>query len=575
MSANEIFALEQNFKVWQEGRAEGLSDDIKPWVYYCVDQFLKPYGLPDEELIYGITDGRHDGGIDAIYFFVDKNFIKNDTKLNTRKEQPNALIIIIQVQSNGGFSPLEMEKQKSFTEHLLDLHKDANVFKSRYNAQLIEIMRVFKEKYKSISANFPKLKVEYFYITKIDTVGPDKVAEETAEDIKNLVKNHFSKAEVEYHFVNAQALMDQVALRAIKSKLLTWGEIPMQTDEGYVGLVSLEHFYHLITDESGNLSENMFEENVRGYGGESVINKQIKYTLEGDNETNFWLLNNGITIVVPDCQTEGRLGLNLTDPQIVNGLQTSREIYRYLANKENKADSRKVLVKVIKTDDSELQDMIVRATNSQSILPKGSLRGVDPIHHRIEDLFKVAGLYYDRRKGFYKDKGKPIAKIVSLTELIQAVVSILLQRPDDARRRPSDYLSKDTLYLSVYGPDKYPLGIYLKSVEILRRVQNYIQKISELDKTEKLNLKFYVAMLAVCEITQEAVPSIESVEQIVPDDISDSLLSDSVEIVRGIYITLTNKDGETPKGPDVLRSLKLYIEGKFSSDNEETNNEEL
>ena len=566
MSANDIFALEQNFKLWEENRAKGLPSDIKPWVYYCVDQFLKPYGLSDEDLIYGITDGTLDGGIDAIYFFVEKDLVKGDTKLKTKKERPDALIIIIQVQSRGGFSPLEINKQYRFTDHLLNLHAEAKTFKSKYHAQLIEIMGVFKEKYKSISGNFPKLKVEYFYITKIDSVRPDKNAEDAAEEVKELVRKHYDKGEANYHFINAQDLMNQVILRPLKTKEFNWSEQPMRTSEGFVGLVTLEDFYKLITDESGELSENMFEENVRGYQGDVAVNTEIQKTLREDKTTNFWLLNNGITIVVPECQTAGLLGLTLTDPQIVNGLQTSREIFAYFKEQENKSDSRKILVKVIKTDNSELQDMIVRATNSQSNLPKGSLRGVDPIHHKIEDTFMTAGLFYDRRKGFYKDKGKPIAKIVSPTELIQSMISILLQHPDDARRRPSDYLSKDELYPLVFGPDKFPLGIYLKTVEIMRRVQSYIQKFSDLDRTEKLNLKFYVAMLVACEITRESIPSVESVEQISIDDISDSLLSECVEVIRNIYKRLTKK-GETAKGPDVLKMLKQYINKKFPPTN--------
>jgi hypothetical protein len=41
----------------------------------------------------------------------------------------------------------------------------------------------------------------------------------------------------------------------------------------------------------------------------------------------------------------------------------------------------------------------------------------DQIHRDIEELFKGSGLFYDRRKGFYKDQGKPIKKIVSVNLL--------------------------------------------------------------------------------------------------------------------------------------------------------------
>jgi len=37
------------------------------------------------------------------------------------------------------------------------------------------------------------------------------------------------------------------------------------------------------------------------------------------------------------------------------------------------------------------------------------------------------------RKGRHRDEGWPINRIIGIVETLQAVVSILLQRPDDAR----------------------------------------------------------------------------------------------------------------------------------------------
>jgi hypothetical protein len=110
--------------------------------------------------------------------------------------------------------------------------------------------------------------------------------------------------------------------------------------------------------------------------------------------------------------------------------------------------------------------------------------------------------------------------------LIQAVVSIILQQPDNARRRPSDYLIKEESYNAVFGADKFPLNIYLKCVHILRKVQQFVQPLKNLDRTEKLNFKFYVAMLVACRLTNESEPSIESLEQIHLGDVNDKLLSD-------------------------------------------------
>lgn len=563
MSQNDIVALEANFNNWQEDRAIGLASEINPFVYYCVEQFLKPYDVSDEEILYGITDGGNDGGIDGIYFFVNGVLVREDTKIDTKSDKPKVNVIIFQIKSSGGFSPIEINKLDLFTDDLIDLSKPAKQFKVKYHSELIEIMQVFKDKYLQIVGNFPELAIDYYYISKIDEKQADTKAKDAAEKLKNVVKKHFSKARAEFHFINAQGLLEQAKKRPLREKTINWTEAPMATKEGYVGLVKLRDYFDFIKDENGQLADRMLEANVRGYQGDITVNKQIRQTLLGNSDINFWLLNNGITVIASEEQTAGHLKLSLIDPQIVNGLQTSREIFDYFSTSYPKSEERNILVRVIVTPNSVVQDAVIKATNNQTKLPEGSLRTTDPIHHRIEDLFKQADLYYDRRKGVYKDRGKPISKIVSVTELIQAVVSIILQQPDDARRRPSDYLTKDENYNAVFSVDKFPLNIYLKCVQILRKVQHFIQPLKTLDRTEKLNFKFYVAMLVTCRLTNEVEPSIESLEQINLDNVTDKLLSTCLKEIQMIYKTL-GKNGEVVKGPDFLENVIKHINPKFS-----------
>src|SRR5690606_5720023 len=144
--------------------------------------------------------------------------------------------------------------------------------------------------------------------------------------------------------------------------------------------------------------------------------------------------------------------LTVDDPQIVNGLQTSRVIFDTL--KKGTEDNRTVLIRIIETTDQKTQDRIIKATNSQNRMQPASLRMTDQIHRDIEQIFHSDGLFYDRRKGFYKDQGKPIKKIISANAVAQAVISIILQRPDDARARPGDYFKDEAKYQSIFGSKK-------------------------------------------------------------------------------------------------------------------------
>lgn len=129
-------------------------------------------------------------------------------------------------------------------------------------------------------------------------------------------------------------------------------------------------------------------------------------------------------------------------------------------------------------------------------------------------------------RGSIKIKASLIKKIISVTELLQAVVSILLQRPDDARGRPSDYVKDDDKYEQVFGEDRFPLAVYLTCLQIMNRVEDFVDSLEGMERSEKLDVMFYVAALLVCKLTQEADPSPEKVFLIKASAIDDNVLMD-------------------------------------------------
>lgn len=555
MSLNDILALEANFSNWVSERAVGLKKNIDPFVYYCVEQFVKPFELSDEEILYGIVDGPNDGGVDAIYFLVNRILVREDTVLETRGES-KVNLVIIQVKSSNGFSPLEVNKQFFFTDDLLELSRQASTLTTKYKRQLIEIMQVFKEKYSTILGTFPSVTIDYYYITKGDEISPNPTAADAAARVKDKVKQHLNKAVCGFHFINAQRLLEQIQRRPPREKTLVWSETPMYTKEGYVGLVKLRDYYDFIKDEQGELADRIFEANVRGFQQDTPVNKQIRKSLGSGETANFWLLNNGITIIAARAQP-AHLQLSLEDPQIVNGLQTSREIFNYFYHDKPQSEERSILIKVIETADAIVQDAVIKATNSQNKMESASLRATDPIHHKIEDLFKQYDLYYDRRKGFYKDKGKPIAKIVSVTELLQAVLSVVLQRPNDARGAPAQYIKDDNKYKQVFGEDEYPLGVYPVCLQIVNRVENYLGSY-DMSRSDEQNVKFYIAALLSCRLTQEVDPSPDKLVRLNISDIDDEILKDCYRRVLKMYIELGGSD-IVAKGPLMVKRLRKYI----------------
>ena len=262
--------------------------------------------------------------------------------------------------------------------------------------------------------------------------------------------------------------------------------------------------------------------------------------------------------------------LKVVDPQIVNGLQTSREIFDYFSDEdaalEREEESRSVLVRVIQTSDTDIMDGVIRATNSQNRMQEASLRMTDPIHRKIEDLLKPYGILYDRRKGYYKDQGAPINAIISPTLLAQAVIAILLQRPDDARGRPGNYFRDDAKYELIFGEEKLPLPVYLSCIRIMARVQRFLY--TSLDTmADYKNLQFYVGALVASELTQQLDPSPELLlEKTDPQKITSDFIRPSFRRVFRIYESLSKTiDRDTvARGPELLKKLRRQTKRRFS-----------
>jgi hypothetical protein len=250
-------------------------------------------------------------------------------------------------------------------------------------------------------------------------------------------------------------------------------------------LVSLEALVSFLSDVKGNLIRGLFDANVRDFLGKTEVNDAIRATLETlRDDENFWWLNNGVTIVASSIDQKGRR-LALSEPLLVNGLQTSNVIFEFMTDTvvdeevKKKRRSQIILMKIIVPPSEQVRDEIIKATNSQTNIPKPYLRGMDTVHRNIEDHLKAAGLYYERRKNQYKNMGKTRPTIVTLAEMAQALMAALLFRAGDARGRPNSLLKSDDDYQSLFS-ESYPLDAF-KNVILAKRaiIKSFDKRISK------------------------------------------------------------------------------------------------
>ncbi len=265
-----------------------------------------------------------------------------------------------------------------------------------------------------------------------------------------------------------------------------------------------------------------------------------------------------MTILAEDVSAPGGKELIIHNPEIVNGLQTSNEIYRYFKNSNQPEEARSLLVRVIVPEDEESRDKIIRATNSQTPIPKASLRATDSIHRDIEDYFKPRGLFYDRRKNFYKNEGKKPADIVSLPFLAQCVMAITMQKPDFARARPSTLLEDNTSYDKLYNRSNDVKAYYVAAL-IGKKVERHLKSISQLTNSDKNNIKFYMAYVVGAKLTNTKYPGFKSLSKVNPNDISEDVVNKSYEFVSELYSLLGGGD-KLAKGQEFIKRIKSDIE---------------
>ena len=551
MGANDRVLLENLLKQQNAEQAPNLSaDDF--FEFFVADQVLKDYDLTLEEIRDGIVDGGGDGGIDAAYVFVNGRLLGEDDDIDGIRKDVAIDIVFVQSKNTDGFTEGALEKLRASAESLLDLSIPIEGQGKTYNEPLIKIIKRFRDAYGKLASRLPKLSISYSYAAKGSEVHPNVTRK--VEALEDSLRALFSDLKFEFGFLRDADLVALARVKPRASRKLVTKAYPLQDSGAYICLVQLSSLFEFVTD-SGKLARHIFDSNVRDHQGKTEVNTDIQETLRGKESEDFWWLNNGITILADAAQYDGT-GVTIQNPQIVNGVQTSTEIYNYLASrKSEEQENRSVLVRVLVPDGEESQDRIIKATNSQNAIGVATLRSTEKIHRDIEQFFRTDGLFYDRRKNYYRNEGRPIAKIISIPYLAQAVMAIALRRPDNARARPSSLLKTDDQYVKVFS-DKYPLVLYITCAKVMRKVDEFLYSQPKLQRKDINNLRFYVAMIVSMNETGLPQPKPKQIGDINASLISIASLTSAYEEAKAKYTELGGTD-QIAKGPELVKQLAM------------------
>ena len=212
------------------------------------------------------------------------------------------------------------------------------------------------------------------------------------------------------------------------------------------------------------------------------------------------------------------------------------------------------MIKIVSSEDEEVRDKIIKATNSQNAVQPATLRATDKIQRDIEATLKGLGLFYDRRKNFYKNEGKPADKIVSIPLMAQVLMSILLGRPDDARARPSSLIKDDNTYLQLFS-EQLPIHVYSVAGILIKRVESYLKTKDGLTASDRNNLRFYVASYIIWLLSGKTGPTADDISKIDPAEIDDELIDRVTDSVFEQYSALGGSD-QVAKGAALKAAIR-------------------
>ncbi len=477
------------------------SDDSELFELFCFDQVLKDFDPSPDELESGWTDGGNDGGIDGFFIHVDGRVATPETKEYAARKGPSICLHILTVKRTPAFEQQPVDSLISSLGELLDLGVADRQLKYPYNEAILTQRDLFSSLYISLAERQPLLSVYIHYCSRGDSTKVSEQVSSRAQILTELVKGLFSQANVTFLFTGASELLAMARRQKDFSLRLPFLETYISREgKNYILLCSLSAYFRFITDADGVLRRYLFESNVRDYLGEVLINRDIHSTLarrENPNVTDFWWLNNGVTILGTAASVVGK-ELCIENVQIVNGLQTTETIYRYFSEAPRDDDARAILVKVILAADDETRARIIKATNYQNTVDLASLRGLDKIQRDIEAFLADRGWFYDRRRNFYKNIEKPMDRIVSMPYLASAIRAIALGDPAKSPKQRSKSLRDEETYKQIFVP-AWDLNVYLASLEITRSVEVALHTRRNVWDTPPISLVHFIGYVYTCK----------------------------------------------------------------------------
>ena len=472
---------------------------------YCVVEqwYTETYNLQD--IIIG--EGG-DCGIDSIAIIVNGNMVTSkeeiDDIIEVNKSLSDINFIFVQAKTSASFDYGEMG---TFGVGVKDFFsEDPQMVRNEGIVEKNEIIEYIFSKAPMIKKN-PSCYLYYVttgkWVDDQNCVGRMKIATSNLNAL-----NIFS--EIKYIPIDGNQLqklyrktIDVVETEICFDNHIFLPDIP-KVRQSFLGYHNFNEFLKLIVDENGEIRRSVFYDNVRDFQGDNAVNHEMSDTI-ATTADRFILYNNGVTIICKKLSNI-RNKYTLTDYQIVNGCQTINVLFN---NKDEINGNLQIPIKLIETENDEIVNKIIKATNRQTEVTDAQLIALNEFHRKLEAFYNtfsgVQRLYYERRSKQYS-YGNDIEKtrIVSISMQIKAMASMFFDKPHLASR----FFGK--LMSSVEGifNEQHKLLPYYTSAYTLYKI-DYLFRNKLIDIRYR-KFKYFILMLIKYDLSTEKIPELNS-----------------------------------------------------------------
>ncbi|MCF4127561.1 AIPR family protein [Methylobacterium sp. SyP6R] len=398
-------------------RSLNLSSEANAFQYFAISKILK---IDDDEIRSAITDGSDDRGIDAVY--IDDRAERKVIHLFQFKHVGNFKNV------NNSFPSNEIDKIQSFLDCCL--RKDETL-EGTCNpllwSKVNDIWYALEEAVCTIKIHL--------------CINATGLTQPHAKRFEEALRPYQHAYLVQHDLIWFSRLLSKgVTVDREYDLGIVEDQYYGRTDgsaKGLIGTVRGEEIVRMIADPDfpQEVDDTLFEDNIRLYLGEqNEINRKILTTALSAENWQFWYLNNGITIVCDRMVYQPRSAspkVRMTNPQIVNGGQTSHALFEAARSDLSRIQHVKLLLRVIETADRSFTNKVAEATNSQTPIRSRDIRSNDSIQIRIENALLGHGYFYERKNDQHIDQ--PAEARIDAVKLGQIILAYVLREPDRAK----------------------------------------------------------------------------------------------------------------------------------------------